>query len=231
MGDLKESISAAFVWFLALAVIGLPLLFCGCNVHVSNGCPYYNQVQGVVTIHTTNAYSSKSGRKYAGWVTFEIDNTTSTCHLQAASGYVHEKAAENRINKLFPQGEVNSILQYKSIPDKCITVWEGHDMWIAGIVFSSLSAAFVLGMVVCCAGAAYEKFQTKSSSSSVVIDERPCHANGYHIANASPSEAAVIEMTDVVVTNAESDRDSHIEEGGGVIAESVTYDANYWAHK
>ncbi len=230
MSDLKENISAAFLWCFVLAILGLPLLFCGCNVHISNGCPYYNHVQGIVTIHTTNAYSSKSGRKYAGWVTFAIDNTTSTCHLQAASGYIHEKAAENRINKLFPEGEVNSILQYKSLPGKCITVWEGHDMWLAGIVFSTLSAAFALGMLVCC-GALY--LETKQGVKSTSEEARPSHANGYHIANASPSQPdATIEMTDVVVTNTASDGENHsIEDGGGVVAERVKYDANYWAHK
>lgn len=137
----KREVYAWVCWLLRVLtmsiVFGVTGTLLGCNVNLNGACSAYDKIEGVVYYTHVKQSGAFDSANYDMWVDFHYGNNAS-CHYLDGT-YSKRSKAEKHLEQSFPIGSTRDLL-VRHIDHTCIDINEGHDFWIGGLAFLSLTA-------------------------------------------------------------------------------------------
>jgi hypothetical protein len=152
-------IGCSGVLSVAFFVIGMACLLAGCNPNLEGSCLSYNSVTGEPYQYSyfqktccsvdDDDHPCPKQDEYPCYdikVHFHLDRTNSTCYIQTGSDRGNLEGGLEQASNEFPVGESFHLLQEKVAQNVCLENNDGWNIYIAGVVFTVVTACCCL----CC---------------------------------------------------------------------------------
>lgn len=169
--------------FVFSFIIGIILLFFGCNPDADHLCVAYHIVEATVSgykfVSTTcsTCVSQDAENNCTGYDYYDcyysylrmVYGSNNTCWYETASGSTSQASAKNSATK-HPIGEEKTLLRNKG-SSTCTNLSSGMNLWIAGVAFLSLCALLSIFLIVLYFTKYYPRYRRNADTKHVVIIE------------------------------------------------------------